>query len=164
SQSYVLNSYFEADLDNYKKGTVNYKFSELTPGKHTVTFKVWDIFNNSSQAELNFVVQNGDNPNIQRVYNYPNPFSDQTYFFFEHNQVSENLDVTIEIFNMSGKKVREIKTNLVADGYTSGSIPWDGRDTNGNKIWAGVYIYRIILRSSNGVTISNAQKMVYIQQ
>jgi hypothetical protein len=163
-QVYILNSYFQADIDNYKQGSVAFKFPELSPGKHTVTFKIWDIFNNSSQAELNFVVVNENSPSIQRVFNYPNPFSDNTNFFFEHNQTSENLNVTIEIFGLSGNKVREINTTLSSSGFTSGPINWDGRDGNGNKILSGIYIYRVILRSLLGTAVSNAQKMVVIRQ
>jgi len=163
-QSYVLNSYFQADIDNYKQGSLSYKFPQLSPGNHTVTFKIWDIFNNSSQAELNFKVLGGNAPNVQRLYNYPNPFSDHTTIFFEHNQVSEDLSITIDIYNMAGGKVREINTIMNSTGYTSGPIYWDGTDNHGNKILGGVYIYRVILRSLNGITISNAQKMVVIRQ
>jgi Peptidase family C25. len=163
-QTYVLNSYFQSDIDNYKQGSVSYKFSQLSPGKHTLTFKVWNIFNNSSKARINFEVVNQNSPSIQRVYNYPNPFSNDTYFFFEHNQNYDNLDVTIEIFGFSGNKVCELKTTLSEGGFTSGPIRWDGRDSNGNKISSGIYIYRVILRSIQGSVISRAQKMVFIKQ
>jgi hypothetical protein len=163
-QTYVLNTYFQSDIDNFKQGSVFYKFPHISPGNHKVTFKIWDIFNNSSLAELNFKVLGGNSPSIQRVFNYPNPFSDYTNFFFEHNQTSEDLNVTIEICNMAGSKVREINTTLNASGFTSGPITWDGKDGNGNKILNGIYIYRIILRSLQGTTISKAQKMVVISQ
>lgn len=164
NQLFVLNSYFQSDIDNYKQGSVSYKFSQLSPGKHTLTFKVWNIFNNSSEARINFEVINQNSPSIQRVYNYPNPFSDNTYFFFEHNQNYDNLDVTIQIFGFSGNKVCELKTTLSEGGFTSGQIEWDGRDSNGNKISSGIYIYRIILRSIQGTVISRAQKLICIKQ
>lgn len=163
-QIYTLNSYFQADVDNYKQGSLAFKFPELSAGKHTVTFKIWDIFNNSSQSTLDFVVQEENNPVIQRVFNYPNPFSDNTYFFFEHNQTSEDLSISIEIFNMAGSLVKEIKADLSTSGYTSGPISWDGKDSNGNKISGGIYIYRVILRSLKGTVITNGQKMVVFRQ
>jgi hypothetical protein len=161
-EGYVLNSYFQTDLDNYRKGNVEFKLPKVSPGLHTVTFKIWDIFNNSSQSQLNFVVQNNSHLTIQNVFNYPNPLTDNTTFFFEHNQNSTDLDVTIEIFNMSGSKVKVLKTQISSSGYTSGPIQWDGKDGNGNKIRQGVYIYRIILRSIAGTVFSKSQKLIVI--
>ncbi len=159
-QIYILNSYFQTDLDNYKQGSVAFKFPRLTAGEHTVTFKIWNIFNNSEQATLKFIVRGADNLSIQKVYNYPNPFSDYTNFFFEHNQNDMNLDITIDIFNMAGGKVKELKATLLSTGYTSTPIFWDGKDENGNKIRQGIYIYRILLRSLKGSVLSKAQKMI----
>jgi hypothetical protein len=161
-QNFVLNSYFQTDIDNYKRGSVAFKFPKLTPGEHLVIFKIWDIFNNSSQSELKFSVQGADNMRIQRVFNYPNPFSDYTNFFFEHNQNNGELNVTIEIFNMTGSKVKELKTQISPSGFTSEPIFWDGKDENGNKIRGGIYIYRIILRSLKGYVFSESQKLIVI--
>jgi len=161
-QTYILNSYFQTDLDNFRKGSVVFKFPKLTPGLHTVNFKIWDIFNNSSKATLNFVVQNASQLAIQNVFNYPNPMHDYTNFFFEHNQNSIDLDVSIEIFNMTGSKVKALKTQISPSGYTVGPVRWNGEDENGNKIRQGVYIYRIILRSNEGSIFSKSQKLIVI--
>ena len=48
NNSFVLNNYFENDIDNYMKGKVVYGLSDLTGGQHSVTLKAWDNFNNSS--------------------------------------------------------------------------------------------------------------------
>ena len=109
---------------------------------------------------MKFIVRGADNLSIQKVYNYPNPFSDYTNFFFEHNQNDMNLDITIDIFNMAGGKVKELKATLLSTGYTSTPIFWDGKDENGNKIRQGIYIYRILLRSLKGSVLSKAQKMI----
>jgi flagellar hook assembly protein FlgD len=71
-----------------------------------------------------------------------------------------DLDITIEIFNMAGGKVKELKVSLSPIGYTSTPIFWDGKDENGNKIRQGIYIYRILLRSLRGSVLSKAQKMI----
>jgi hypothetical protein len=163
-QGYLLNNYFLSDLDNFKKGSVTFKFSQLSSGTHTVKFKIWDIFNNSASAELTFVVASEDNLYTQRLFNYPNPFSDHTNFFFEHNQNQEDLDATIEIFTTSGNKIREINAKINSTGFTSGPITWDGTDGKGNKISGGIYLYRIILRSLKGTVFSQVQKMIVIKQ
>ncbi|MBK8415384.1 MAG: hypothetical protein IPL22_13430 [Bacteroidetes bacterium] len=45
---YVLNDYYESDLDRYQSGKILYPLSGLPEGRHTLKFKVWDIYNNSS--------------------------------------------------------------------------------------------------------------------
>jgi len=57
---YVLNDYYETELDNYQKGKVRFPFRDLEPGLHTITFKAWDVYNNLITAEIQFVVV-GDN-------------------------------------------------------------------------------------------------------
>ena len=79
SKEFILNDYYEADLNNYRKGKINYPFYNLESGYHTLTLKVWDIHNNSSTATIEFMI-NGET----EATNYPNPFYNSTYFVFEH--------------------------------------------------------------------------------
>lgn len=162
SQRFILNNYFQNDLDNFRSGTVEFQLPRITPGNHTLTFKVWDIFNNSSLAELSFVVLSRNNLSIGKTYNSPNPMTNGTNFFFEHNSQDENLQATIEIFSISGRKIKNLSYSISSGGFTSGALPWDGTDENGKKIPHGIYIYQIIIRSSLGWVKSNAQKLVVI--
>jgi len=52
--TFVLNDYYEADENRYNKGRIAYPFSELPDGEHNLSLKVWDVYNNSSIAYLNF--------------------------------------------------------------------------------------------------------------
>lgn len=152
-----LNSYFETDLDNTSKGTVKYKFPKITPGKHTVKFKIWDISNNSAEAFLDFIVPDPQNITIQRVYNYPNPSKQYTTFFFEHNIAEQEMDVTIELFDFNGRKIKELTEKIYPFGYT-GSIRWNFDDTMN----PGMYLFRIVVRSQNQMAVSKTAKMVVI--
>ena len=60
-------------------------------GWHSLTVKVWDVFNNSSEETIEFQVIAGENPVLSNVYNYPNPASDVTWFRFDHNKAGEEL-------------------------------------------------------------------------
>lgn len=160
--TYVLNEYYEGGDNNpctnpqvldYQKGQVIYKLSQLELGNHQIVFKAWDINNNSSEQTLDFVVMEdgSDNIYIDKLLNWPNPFTNQTYFHFEHNCDSE-LDVMVQIFTISGKLVKTIRQTVSAEpwreGYRTGrfAIPWDGLDDFGDKIGKGVYIYRVTAR------------------
>ncbi len=151
----VLNNYYETDVDVYQRGTVNYPFRDLEPGLHTLTFKAWDVYNNSSTAEIQFIVFDKDEKlKIENVLNYPNPFVNYTEFWFNHNS-SEPLDVSIQIFTVSGKLIRTLNgqtgSSECCDQSTSSlsrSIIWDGRDDFGEKIGKGVYVYKLTVRSN----------------
>jgi flagellar hook assembly protein FlgD len=81
------------------------------------------------------------------VYNYPNPFSRSTYFTFEQNQRS-NLDVEIKIYTVAGRLVQTLKRSNIVEQFVR--IPWDGRDRDGDAIANGVYLYKIIAKTTDG--------------
>ncbi len=151
----VLNNYYETDVDVYTRGKLTYPFRDLEPGLHTLTLKAWDVYNNSSTAEIQFVVFDKDQQlKIENVLNYPNPFVNYTEFWFNHNS-SEPLDVSIQIFTVSGKLIRTLNGQTgsaeCCDQSTSSlsrSIAWDGRDDFGDKIGKGVYVYKLTVRSN----------------
>ncbi|MGB1041658.1 MAG: type IX secretion system sortase PorU, partial [Flavobacteriales bacterium] len=105
SNPLILNNYYEANLDSYQGGTINYPMSQLAEGNHTLSFKSWDVHNNSSDNTIDFVVVENAELSIDHVLNYPNPFTTRTQFFFEHNQSCEFLQVQVQVFTVSGKLV-----------------------------------------------------------
>lgn len=158
----VLNDYYEADLNSYKSGTVRYPFSELSEGSHTLSIRVWDVYNNSSQAFTEFVVAGSANLALTHVLNYPNPFTTKTQFYFEHNRCCDLMDVQIQVFTVSGKLVKTIKTLVSSEGFRSQPIEWDGTDDFGDKIGRGVYIYRVKVHSSMGDVAEAFEKLVIL--
>ena len=149
---FILNDYYQTEVDDYKKGVVSYPFRDLEPGLHTLTLKAWDVYNNSSVTEIQFVVYDKDQELvINNVLNYPNPFVNYTEFWFNHNS-SDPLNVSIQIFTVSGKLVKTLNGQTNAGTKTTSSlsrdIVWDGRDDFGDKIGKGVYIYKLTVQSN----------------
>jgi len=70
--------------------------------------------------------------------NYPNPFNPTTSIEFA---LPEASDVSLEIYNLLGQKVRTLVNGYVPAGYINTS--WDGLDQNGNELSSGTYIYRL---------------------
>ena len=137
---------------------------------HTLTLKAWDVYNNSSTAEIQFVVYDKDQKlKIENVLNYPNPFINYTEFWFNHNS-SEPLDVSVQIFTVSGKLIRTLNgstgSNECCDQGSSSlsrSIVWDGRDDFGDKIGKGVYVYKLTVKSSTlNKTVEKFEKLVIL--
>ncbi|WP_303318211.1 type IX secretion system sortase PorU [Flavivirga abyssicola] len=148
----VLNDHYQTEVDDYQKGVVSFPLRDLEPGLHTLTLKAWDVYNNSSVSEIQFVVfDENQELVINNVLNYPNPFVNYTEFWFNHNS-SESLDVSIQIFTVSGKLVRTINGQTTGGVKTTSSlsrdIVWDGRDDFGDKIGKGVYIYKLTVHSN----------------
>ena len=93
----------------------------------------------------------------------PNPFTEKTDFYFEHNQISTELDIIIQVFTISGKVVKTIKTTINPTGFRVGPIPWDGLDDYGDKIGRGVYIYKVKIQTDNNETIEKFEKLVILK-
>jgi hypothetical protein len=164
---FKLNDYYQSDVDNYQSGKVTYPFRDLEPGLHTLTFKAWDVYNNSSTSEIQFVVYNqNESLVIENVLNYPNPFVNYTEFWFNHNS-SGVLDVSVQIFTVSGKLVRTINGQTIGGSKNTSSvsrdITWDGRDDFGDKIGKGVYVYKLTVRSNEiNKQVEKYQKLVIL--
>ncbi len=158
----VLNNYYEAERDSFNCGTVRYLYEDLEPGSHKVKVRAWDILNNVSESELEFVVANDADLTLNHVLNYPNPFTTNTSFFFEHNQPNTELNILITIYTISGKVVKTIESTQVNDGFRSSPIPWDGRDDYGDRLGKGTYLYRMKVRTSDGKQAEKFEKIVIL--
>ena len=163
SSALVLNDFYEADKNSYQSGKVEYALSNIEEGAHSLTLKVWDVFNNSSEATIDFVVSSSASIKIEHLLNYPNPFTNQTAFYFEHNQANNNLEVMIQIFTISGILVKTIETQLTNNAFNSGPIAWDGTDDYGDKIGRGTYIYKVKVMNSLGETAEEFEKLVILK-
>jgi hypothetical protein len=83
---FILNDFYEADTGSYQGGKLKFPLSKMEDGWHSLKIKAWDVFNNSSEYILDFrVVKKGDFQ-LKNVLNYPNPFTTNTQFWFEHNR------------------------------------------------------------------------------
>ena len=160
SNPIVLNDFYESNINSYKSGTINYPLSTLSEGKHSLTVKVWDVHNNSSEGVTEFVVLSSDNLTIQNLLNFPNPMVDFTSFYFEHNQNNEEMKVLLQIIDLQGRVVKEIKEDIIPNGYRYGPIKWDGKSNSGVKLNEGMYVYSLIASLSNGKTTNNSGRLI----
>jgi hypothetical protein len=163
TKPYIMNDYYESDIDNYKKGTVRYPLNSLSEGNHKLSFKAWDVYNNSSSAYTEFVVAESAELALKHVLNYPNPFTTKTSFFFEHNRCCINMNVQIQVFTISGKLIKTINQFVNMEGFRSDPIDWDGTDDFGDKIGRGVYVYRLRVATATGENAEKYEKLVILK-
>ena len=167
SNTYVLNDFYESELDNFKKGEVRYPLSSLEEGRHAIKVKAWDISNNSGEGYTEFVVASNAGIALDHVLNYPNPFTTKTEFQFEHNLANQPMTVQVQIFTVSGRLVKTIHENIQPEGYRVTGIEWDGTDDFGNRIGRGVYVYKVSVGTETGdgtlASTSQFEKLVILK-
>jgi hypothetical protein len=174
----TLNAFYQANINTYQSGTVRYQLPTLTRGPHTLQVRAWDNVNNSNSRTLAFTVAatagtpvNGGAPPpllvtsdmsplvIDKVINFPNPFTNQTTFSFEHNFPGQNIAVNLSIFTQNGKLVKQINKTVNTNGTRNVQITWDGTDAAGSKIARNVYIYKIQI-SAAGTHYQSSGKLI----
>jgi hypothetical protein len=159
----VLNEYYSSDLNSYQSGEIRYQMPPLSVGKHSLGIKAWDVNNNSSSTRIEFVVQEKEAPELDKVYNYPNPFSTRTEFMFEHNQACSFLDVQIQIYTVSGRLVKTIFKTVETKGFRVDGIDWNGIDDFGDPLAKGVYVYRLKIKTDLDETAEKTEKLVILR-
>lgn len=155
--SYILNDYFHANENSYTTGTVTYKLPTIEDGKHSLTFRVWDLLNNSTTQSLNFEVNKGLTPVIFSVSSYPNPVTNQANIVVKHDRPETVLNTTIEIFDITGRKIWTFSQS------SADNISWDLITNDGHKAKTGVYLYRVSVKTVNSDITSKTNKMLIIE-
>lgn len=159
ARPFVLNSYYESELDNFRKGGVSYQLPLMEKGQHQLTIRAWDAANNVSEKSLEFRVERSEALQLEQVLNYPNPFTTHTSFWFNHNRPAESLQVSVDIYTITGKRVNSLNHTIISEGNRSMEVNWDGRDEFGSRLGRGVYLYRLRVRTTDGKQAEAWQKL-----
>lgn len=153
------------DGSSFNPGKLDYIFysdASIDTGKHyilnTLTMNQDDLENYnlnindtkmaSDHLPLVFDILVDDNVGIKKsdelpssfyVYNnYPNPFNPTTQIDYN---LLEDKYVNVIIYNVKGKRVKTLVNKIQTLGFHS--LRWDARNDIGEKVSAGVYIYKI---------------------
>ncbi|MBA4250181.1 MAG: hypothetical protein C0425_01395 [Chlorobiaceae bacterium] len=142
-------NYFTGDLDaGGRSGKINYRFNNLKSGEQKISVRAWDVFNNPTNSFAYFKVVDQNRLSVEYVMNYPNPFSENTTFTFQHN-LSDAINVRVKIYTVAGRLIQDLeRRNITTERFVK--INWDGRDRDANKIANGTYLYKLIVESTDG--------------
>lgn len=160
ANTFVLNDYFEPSGEDFSQGIIRFPLSDLTEGTHTLSIRVWNIFNFSSQAEISFVVKSSKRGEQMKLKNYPNPFSESTEIILEHNQANSILSAELQIFDRTGRLVLQEDVTPYISTYTVGPIQWDGNSNGGGQSGNGIFFARMRLKTNTDEIYTEPQKMV----
>lgn len=162
--SIILNTYYQSEPNSYQEGYATYQLVGLTEGRYLLKVKAWDTYNNSSEKIISFVVVGAGTLKLEKFYSYPNPLTEGTSFFFEHNMPNEEFDLTIQIFDITGRLVNTISQHQACpEGFRIGPIYWNGTDSRGSRPGRGIYICRLSVKTSSGYAASLQHKLVILR-
>ena len=161
SKTYNLNDYFTYDFGDYRSGVVGFTIPELSVGQHRLLFRAWDVLNNSSTSELSFNVARNAGEGEINVICTKNPATTTTSFIITHDRSNSAVDLTIELYDMSGRQLwKTVRTDVPSEGTVT--VDWDLRIGGGSRLRTGVYIYRIQLSGNGGTSASCANKLIIL--
>lgn len=128
-------------------------------------FHLWQMNTDDARSLINVIMENlptgiGDDDNAPILpnqftlgQNYPNPFNAATSIAYS---IPTRTHVTLEIFNILGRKVR----TLVNDTRPAGQhvVTWDGLNDHGEAVTSGIYLYRF--KADNNI---QTRKMIMLK-
>lgn len=159
SMTYNLNEYYLSDIGGYTQGAVSYVLPELSEGKHSLMFRAWDMMNNSSTVTVEFEVVKGLAPDVLSVEAIPNPTQGNATFMIAHDRPENDMEVTIEVLDFSGRVLWSHGEQVVSSGNTY-TYTWNLCSMSGQPLATGVYLYRVVVSSPAGQSSSKVQKML----
>ena len=159
--TYSLNDYFQYDFGSYTSGSVGFSIPELSYGEHKLQFRAWDVLNNSSTAELTFNVVKGLEPHFFDVECTRNPASTTTSFRILHDRIGSAMDVTLDVFDISGRHLWSYNEGGISTNGTY-TVDWDLTVDGGRHLQTGVYLYRVRISSDGSTYASKAKKLIVL--
>jgi len=143
-----------------RKMNLNY-LTNFDSGEHNIRIFAKDIYgrlSNKPIIERYFKVS--QDAELLDVYNYPNPFSNNTHFTFILTQIPD--EVFIRIFSIAGRLIKTIKVPASNLSTNFNRVLWDGKDEDGDEIANGVYLYKLSLKKGDK-TKSITQKLAILR-
>lgn len=156
TMTYDLNENFVFDSDSYVSGQTYMILPTLPVGTHSLTFRAWDLMNNSSTVTLNFRVVKGMRPTIDHIAVSPNPVRGTATFYVTHDMPGTEATVYIDIIDMAGRIVETLKWNdTFSETNSTSTYRWTPSGVN-----AGMYLYRVRLSADGSDYVSKTEKLI----
>jgi|GEM_PF-435669 len=118
----------------------------MEEGEYNCLIVVSDNMEGQTEIPVMLIIQTGvgiaeaaNSSNNKPVSVYPNPFTNETTIFY---QVIEKSNISLDIFNFNGEKIRTLIQDTTKEPG-SYSIIWDGTDQNQSPVPGGIYLYRL---------------------
>lgn len=158
----ILNDFFVPTIEENKAGWILFQMPKLAEGKHRLELRAWDVFNNSSLGQIDFVVMPQKTVDIERFVNFPNPFGQSTVFSIQFNGPVNGSRIDIDILTTEGKVVKHLTETINQDGIRFMEIKWNGLDEMGKKPQPGILLCRLNIKTKNGHISTKVLKLILL--
>lgn len=165
-KTYDVTSNFQNIANSAKSGLVNFLIPDLEIGKYKLTFRVWDVNNNSATKDLEFVVSDEFEPIINEFFIYGNPAKDLTRFVLTTNIPGSELLVTFNVYNMAGTLIwTHQERSASGNNVREIEYEWSLTSRDGSRLQPGIYLVRASVTAPNGVKENaKAKKLIITKQ
>jgi hypothetical protein len=116
-----------------------YSYTDNPSGGNSFSYRLKQIDIDGKFKYYNILIVNlTTNTEPELMQNSPNPFNPSTAIKF---YIPLATDVTIKIYDILGREVRTLVNKQTTAGYHI--IYWNGRDSEGETVVSGIYLYRL---------------------
>jgi photosystem II stability/assembly factor-like uncharacterized protein len=117
----------------------NYTFTDNPSGGSSFSYRLKQIDVDGSFKYYDAVTINlSASSQPQLLQNSPNPFNPSTIIKF---YIPNTSDVTIKIYDILGREVTTLINQQTTAGYHN--VYWNGKNSRGEDVSSGVYLYRL---------------------
>jgi hypothetical protein len=163
NQSFILNDYYVADMNDFTRGTIAFPIRNLTAGKHSIVVNAWDTYNNPVEAKIDFRVTEREELHIESFGNYPNPFVESTTLFFKHNHSGDDLEANLILYDEAGRVLKSYDFTLPMSTYQVNLLELSTDSDIFINRSGGLYYARLTVRSlSDGSKSEQVTKLLFM--
>ena len=159
-----VNDFYESNLNEFGSGTVRYPFYDLEIGEHSLELLAWDVLNQWGRDSISFVVVDAQEPILEQLLVYPNPFTEEVHFALSHNQQDEKGTLRLDLLNNQGQTAYTWEQELEL-GYDDVVIPsFKVSSVPAGKLTSGFYYARVQwVSESNRKSALIQEKLIFIR-
>ena len=135
----VLNDYFLYDFGSYQSGTITYPVMGLSEGHHTLSLRVWDVFDNSTTVSLGFNVRYDITTGLT-VFSANNPAQGYARLIVQGIDTESTEPVVLSAYDLLGRRLWSQRVDSYGKAYAFET--WPLVMQGGGNLTAGVYIIK----------------------
>lgn len=164
AKTYNLNDYFTGAVGDYSQGKVIFNdMPDLADGAHILSFRAWDMLNNTSVQTLKFVVGQNLEAEVPSLILESDVVSGNTNFHIAYNYPGLECHFRLDIYSPTGAILWSRQVDASGDNGIV-TIPWDGRTGGGAWVDNGIYICRVTASHGGGKKSHKEKKFVLHRQ
>ena len=103
-----------------------------------------NLFDTVSYKKVFYVYNKAD---VRNIYNYPNPFKNDTYFTFDLYGATLPEELYLKIYTVAGRLIKTINIPQSQIQIGFNKIYWNGRDEDGDELANGLYFYKLVYKN-----------------